>query len=100
MLQQGDLRDKYPQPVLRKDILHSEDLKKGEKLQETVRNVVDFGLFIDIGLENDGLVHISKLCNEYLCHQSERFSVCDIVDCCVDIIDLEHKKLGLSLIEV
>lgn len=95
-----DLRDKYPQPVLRSDILHIEDLKKGEKLQGTVRNVVDFGLFIDIGLKNDGLAHISKLCNEYLRHPSEKFSVGDIVDCYVDSIDLEHKKVGLSLIEV
>ena len=95
-----DLRDKYPQHVLRSDILHIEDLKKGEKLQGTVRNVVDFGLFIDIGLKNDGLAHISKLCNEYLRHPSEKFSVGDIVDCYVDSIDLEHKKVGLSLIEV
>ena len=95
-----DLRDKYSQPVLRSDILHIEDLKKGEKLQGTVRNVVDFGLFIDIGLKNDGLAHISKLCNEYLRHPSEKFSVGDIVDCYVDSIDLEHKKVGLSLIEV
>lgn len=95
-----DLRDKYPQPVLRSDILHIEDLKKGEKLQGTVRNVVDFGLFIDIGLKNDGLAHISKLCNEYLRHPSEKFSVGDIVDCYVDSIDVEHKKVGLSLIEV
>ena len=95
-----DLRDKYPQPVLRSDILHIEDLKKGEKLQGTVRNVVDFGLFIDIGLKNDGLAHISKLCNEYLRHPSEKFSVGDIVYCYVDSIDLEHKKVGLSLIEV
>ncbi len=95
-----DLRDKYPQPVLRSDILHIEDLKKGDKLQGTVRNVVDFGLFIDIGLKNDGLAHISKLCNEYLRHPSEKFSVGDIVDCYVDSIDVEHKKVGLSLIEV
>ena len=94
------MRDKYPQPVLRSDILHIEDLKKGDKLQGTVRNVVDFGLFIDIGLKNDGLAHISKLCNEYLRHPSEKFSVGDIVDCYVDSIDVEHKKVGLSLIEV
>ena len=94
-----DLRDKYPQPVLRSDILHIEDLKKGDKLQGTVRNVVDFGLFIDIGLKNDGLAHISKLCNEYLRHPSEKFSVGDIVDCYVDSIDIEHKKVGLSLLE-
>ena len=70
------------------------------KLQGTVRNVVDFGLFIDIGLKNDGLAHISKLCNKYLRHPSEKFSVGDIVYCYVDSIDLEHKKVGLSLIEV
>ena len=59
-----DLRDDYPQPILRNDILHIEDLKIGDKLQGTVRNVVDFGLFIDIGLKNDGLAHISKLTHE------------------------------------
>lgn len=93
-----DPREKYPQPVLRSDILHIEDLKKGEKLQGTVRNVVDFGLFIDVGLKNDGLAHISKLCNEYLRHPSEKFSVGDIVDCYVDDVDVEKKKVSLSLL--
>ena len=94
-----DLRDDYPQPVLRSDILHIEDLKTGDKLQGTVRNVVDFGLFIDIGLKNDGLAHISKLTHEYIKNPSDLFSVGDIVDCFVDSIDLEHKKVGLSLIK-
>ena len=94
-----DLRDDYPQPILRNDILHIEDLKIGDKLQGTVRNVVDFGLFIDIGLKNDGLAHISKLTNEYIKNPSDLFSVGDIVDCYVERIDLEHKKVNLSLIK-
>ncbi len=94
-----DLRDDYPQPILRNDILHLEDLKKGDKLQGTVRNVVDFGLFIDIGLKNDGLAHISKLTKEYIKNPSELFSVGDIVDCYVDDIDLDKKKVSLTLLK-
>ena len=94
-----DLRDDYPQPILRSDILHLEDLKIGDKLQGTVRNVVDFGLFIDIGLKNDGLAHISKLTHEYIKNPSDLFSVGDIVDCYVDSIDLEHKKVSLTLLK-
>ncbi len=93
-----DLRDIYPQPILRSDILHIEDLKKGDKLQGTVRNVVDFGLFIDIGLKNDGLAHISKLTHEYINNPSDLFSVGDIIDCYVDDIDLEKKKVSLTLL--
>ena len=95
-----DLRDEYPQPILRSDILHIEDLKIGDKLQGTVRNVVDFGLFIDIGLKNDGLAHISKLTKEYIKNPGDLFSVGDIVDCYVENIDLDKKKVSLSLIEV
>lgn len=94
-----DLRDDYPQPILRSDILHLEDLKIGDKLQGTVRNVVDFGLFIDIGLKNEGLAHISKLTNEYIKNPSDLFSVGDIVDCYVDSIDLDKKKVSLSLLK-
>ena len=94
-----DLRDDYPQPILRSDILHIEDLKIGDKLQGTVRNVVDFGLFIDIGLKNDGLAHISKLTKEYVKKPSDLFSVGDIVDCYVDGVDLDKKKVSLSLIK-
>ena len=93
-----DLRDDYPQPILRSDILHLEDLKIGDKLQGTVRNVVDFGLFIDIGLKNDGLAHISKLTHEYIKNPSDLFNVGDIVDCYVEKIDLEHKKVSLTLL--
>ena len=93
-----DLRDDYPQPILRSDILHLEDLKIGDKLQGTVRNVVDFGLFIDIGLKNDGLAHISKLTHEYIKSPSDLFSVGDIVDCYVEGIDLDKKKVSLTLL--
>ena len=94
-----DLRDDYPQPILRSDILHIEDLKIGDKLQGTVRNVVDFGLFIDIGLKNDGLAHISKLTHEYIKNPSDLFSVGDIVDCYVEKVDLDKKKVSLTLLK-
>ena len=93
-----DPRDEYPQPILRSDILDITDLTVGMKLQGTVRNVVDFGLFIDIGLHEDGLAHISKLSNQYIKHPSELFSVGDIVDCYVDDISLEKNKVSLSLL--
>ena len=94
-----DPRDEMPKPILKSDVLHVEDLHVGDKLQGTVRNVVDFGLFIDIGLHNDGLAHISKLSKEYLKHPSELFSVGDIVDCYVIDIKKEQEKVSLSLIE-
>ena len=88
-----------PQPLLKSDILELKDLTVGMKLQGTVRNVVDFGAFIDIGLKNDGLVHISKMANGYIKHPSEVVSVGDIVDCYVDEIHLDKKKVSLSLLE-
>ena len=94
-----DPRDEYPQPILKSDVLDIKDLTIGMKLQGTVRNVVDFGAFIDIGLHNDGLAHISKLTNRYIKHPSEVVSVGDIVDCWVDDISLEKQKVSLSLIE-
>ena len=94
-----DPRDEMPKPILKSDILHIEDLKKGMKLQGTVRNVVDFGVFIDIGLKNDGLAHISKLTDKYIKHPMEAVSVGDIVDCYVEDIFLDKKKVSLSLIE-
>ena len=93
-----DPRDEMPQPLLRSDILDIKDLTVGMKLQGTVRNVVDFGAFIDIGLHNDGLAHISKLTDKYIKHPSEVVSVGDIVDCYVDDINLEKGKVSLSLI--
>ena len=94
-----DPRDEMPKPILKSDVLHVEDLHIGDKLQGTVRNVVDFGLFIDIGLHNDGLAHISKLSKEYIKHPSELFSVGDIVDCYVIDIKKDQEKVSLSLIE-
>ena len=94
-----DPRDEYPQPILKSNILDIKDLHVGDKLQGTVRNVVDFGLFIDIGLHDDGLAHISKLSNNYVKHPSDLYSVGDIVDCWVDDISLEKNKVSLSLIE-
>ena len=87
-----------PKPLLKQDVLHIEDLKKGMSLQGTVRNVVDFGAFIDIGLKNDGLVHISKITNHYIKHPSEVLSVGDIVDCYVEEIYLDKNKVSLTLI--
>lgn len=95
-----DPRDSMPKPLLKSDILHIEDLKVGMKLQGTVRNVVDFGVFIDIGLKNDGLAHISKLTDKYIKHPMEVVSVGDIVDCYVSEINLEKNKVSLSLKEV
>ena len=94
-----DPRDEMPQPILKSDILHIEDLKKGMKLQGTVRNVVDFGAFIDIGLHNDGLVHISKISKNYLKHPSDVLSVGDIVDCYVEEIYKDKEKVALTLLE-
>lgn len=94
-----DPRDEMPKPILKSDVLHVEDLHIGDKLQGTVRNVVDFGLFIDIGLHNDGLAHISKLSKEYIKHPSELFGVGDIVDCYVIDIKKDQEKVSLSLIE-
>ena len=94
-----DPRDEYPQPLLKSNVLDIKDLHVGDKLQGTVRNVVDFGLFIDIGLHDDGLAHISKLSKNYVKHPSDLFSVGDIVDCWVDDISLEKNKVSLSLLE-
>lgn len=94
-----DPRDEMPQPILKSDVLHIEDLNIGMKLQGTVRNVVDFGAFIDIGLHNDGLVHISKITDKYIKHPSDILNVGDIVDCYVIDVNKEKEKVSLSLIE-
>lgn len=94
-----DPRDEMDKPILKSDILHLEDLKLGMKLQGTVRNVIDFGAFVDIGLKNDGLIHISKLTHEYIKHPMEVVSVGDIIDCYVIDVNLEKKKVSLSLLE-
>ena len=94
-----DFRDDFPKPLLKSDILKIEDLKKGMKLEGTIRNVVDFGVFIDIGLHDDGLAHISKLTKEYIKHPLEVVNVGDIVTCYVDDISLEKQKVSLTLID-
>jgi len=93
-----DFRDDFEKPILKSDILKLEDLKVGMELQGTVRNVVDFGVFIDIGLHEDGLAHISKLTDKYIKHPMEVVSVGDIVTCYVDGISTEKGKVSLSLI--
>ena len=94
-----DPRDDMDRPLLKSDVLNIDDLKVGMKLQGTVRNVVDFGAFIDIGLHNDGLVHISKITDKYIKHPLEVVSVGDIVDCYVIDINKEKEKVSLSLLE-
>ena len=94
-----DYRDDYETPLLKSDILSIDNLKVGMKLEGTVRNVVDFGAFIDIGLHGDGLVHISKITNKYIKHPSEVLSVGDIVSCYVIDINKEKEKVSLSLID-
>lgn len=94
-----DFRDEFDKPLLKSDILKIEDLRVGMKLEGTVRNVVDFGAFIDIGLHDDGLAHISKLTKEYIKHPLEVVNVGDIVTCYVEKIDLERQKVNLTLID-
>ena len=93
-----DPRDDMPKPILKSDVLDIKDLKLGMQLEGTVRNVIDFGAFIDIGLHNDGLVHISKISKKYIKHPSELLSVGDIVKCYVIDINLDKEKVSLSLI--
>ena len=94
-----DPRDEMPQPILKSDILELKDLKVGMQLQGTVRNVVDFGAFVDIGLHEDGLVHISKITNKYIKHPSEVLSVGDIIDCYVEEIKFDKNKVSLTMIK-
>ena len=91
-------RDYYATPILKQDVLHLEDLKEGMQLDGTVRNVVDFGAFVDIGLKNDGLVHISKICKEFIKHPLEKVNVGDIVTVYVEKVDLNKKKVSLTMI--
>ncbi len=94
-----DFRENYEMPILKSDILTIDNLSIGMKLEGTVRNVVDFGAFIDIGLHGDGLVHISKITNKFIKHPSEVLSVGDIVTCYVIDINKEKEKVSLSLID-
>ena len=94
-----DFRDDYETPLLKSDVLSLDNLKVGMKLEGTVRNVVDFGAFIDIGLHDAALVHISKITNKYIKHPSEVLSVGDIVTCYVIDINKDKEKVSLSLID-
>ena len=94
-----DFRDDYQKPLLKSDILNIEDLKRGMELEGTVRNVVDFGVFIDIGLHDDGLAHISKLSRDYIRHPMEVVNVGDIVTCWVDDVNMDRHKVSLTLLD-
>ena len=95
-----DIRDSLPQPILRTDVLHTEDLKPGMILSGTVRNVIDFGAFVDIGVHQDGLVHISKLCDKFVRHPSEVVTVGDVVKVVVLDVDIAKKRISLSMRDV
>ena len=92
-----DLRDSLPQPMLRTDIMDMSDLKPGDKLCGTVRNVIDFGAFVDIGVHQDGLVHISQICDRYIKHPSEVLKVGDVVNVQVIEVDVKKKRISLTM---
>ncbi len=92
-----DPRDELPKPLLRQDVLSMEDLKEGMQLTGTVRNVVDFGAFVDIGVKQDGLVHISQLADRYIKSPFEVVSVGDVVKVKVMSVDAERGRIGLSM---
>ena len=95
-----DLRDDFEAPVLRQDVLDISDLEIGQKLEGTVRNVVDFGAFVDIGLHDDGLIHISQMSKSFVKHPSQVISVGDVVTVWVSKIDKERGKINLSLVDL
>ena len=92
-----DIRDELPPPMLRTDIMDLSDLKPGMELTGTVRNVIDFGVFVDIGVHQDGLVHISELADRYVRHPSEVVKVGDIVKVRVLAVDPQKKRISLSM---
>lgn len=92
-----DPRDEMPKPILRTDVLDMKDLKEGMILKGTVRNVIDFGVFVDIGVHQDGLVHISQITDKYIKHPLEAVSVGDIVDVKVMSVDLKKKRIQLTM---
>lgn len=94
-----DPRDELPPPMLRREIMSMEDLKTGMKLKGTVRNVIDFGAFVDIGVHQDGLVHISRITDRYIKHPAEVLKVGDIVDVYVLDVDVAKKRISLSIKE-
>jgi uncharacterized protein len=93
-----DMRDDMPAPLLRTDVLTMEDLKEGMELEGTVRNVVDFGAFVDIGVKQDGLVHISKLSNKFVKHPKDVVAVGDIVKVWIESVDLKKGRIALTMV--
>ena len=93
-----DMRDDMPAPLLRTDVLSVEDLTEGMELEGSVRNVVDFGAFVDVGVGQDGLVHISKLSNNFVKHPKDVVAVGDIVTVWVDSVDKQRGRIGLSMV--
>ena len=101
LLKKGrDPREDFEQPILRSDVLSIEDLKSGMTLRGTVRNVIDFGAFVDIGVHQDGLVHISQICDKYIKHPTEVLSVGDVVDVRVLDVDVKKHRISLTMREV
>lgn len=94
-----DMRDDMPAPLLRTDVLEIKDLTEGMELEGSVRNVIDFGAFVDIGVGQDGLVHISKLSNDYVKHPKDVVAVGDIVTVWIDSVDVKRGRIGLSMIK-
>ena len=94
-----DPRDELPKPVLRTDVLDMKDLKPGMELTGTVRNVIDFGAFVDIGVHQDGLVHISRMANHFIRHPSEVVKVGDVVKVWVVSVDEQKKRIALSMVK-
>ena len=92
-----DPRDELPPPLLRHDIMSMEDLKAGMELTGTVRNVIDFGAFVDIGVHQDGLVHISQITNRFIKHPSEALKVGDVVTVWVLSVDVAKKRISLTM---
>ena len=92
-----DPRDELPPPMLRRDLLDIKDLSPGMELQGTVRNVIDFGVFVDIGVHQDGLVHISQICDRYIKHPGEVLKVGDLVNVLVLETDPDKKRISLSI---
>ena len=92
-----DIRESMPKPVLRSDVLSMEDLKEGMVLSGVVRNVIDFGAFVDIGVHQDGLVHISQISDAYIKHPSEVLKVGQRIDVKVLSVDVQKKRIALTM---
>ena len=92
-----DPREDAPAPVLRNDVLSMEDLQEGMVLTGTVRNVIDFGVFVDIGVHQDGLVHISQICDRFIKHPLEAVRLGDVVQVKVLSVDLQKKRIALTM---